>query len=83
MPSEPRKHYLGSKKGGRDEKEKRIRSGKVIKGFREKCKTALRSPFTCVSIADVSERKNKRRKGRELMKMKCYCWGYSLFGVNW
>lgn len=79
MPSEPRKHDLGPEKRRADDEEKGIKSGEVIKGFREKCKTALRSPFTWVSIV----RKNKKREGRELMKMKCYCWGYSLFGVNW
>lgn len=55
----------------------------AIKGFREKCKAALRSVFTWLSIAAVSERKQKMvGGGGGLMEMKCYCWGYSLFDVN-
>lgn len=60
----------------------RIKDGKVIKSFRGKCKTALQSPITRVSIAAISERKQKDEKEREPMEMKCYCWGYFLFGVN-
>lgn len=40
---------------------KEERDGKVIKGFGEKCEAAVRSPFSCVSSAAVSERREKMR----------------------
>lgn len=63
MPSEPRKHDLGKEKGVRDEEEKRIRSDKGRKPIQEKCKAALKSPVTWVSIAAVSEGKRKDERG--------------------
>lgn len=54
-----------------------IKYNKVLKGFREKCKAALRSPFTFLQLLLVRKKeKDERIDEREPMEIKCYCWGY-------